>query len=219
MRKVLMGVVISAVLLAGCSGSDDEPTTGAGADRTSTTADGSSGTDTARPGGGDAEEPGDPVVEPGAVQPPAAWAADFCASFRSFVSSIDDAIAGAGEGIAPDDYEAQQQVLVGFFDLASDEAARVADELEEGGVPDVERGDELVAGLVERFDALSTSIGETSDAVGALAADPETFEAEASGLLATFQEDISSAGTSLTEIDEEYPSEELTTALASACAF
>ena len=219
MRRVLTWVAAASMLvLVACSGSDVAASDGTGAAGRSTT--------TAADGGGDdpgprTDDPTDdvPTVEPGTMQTPAAWAAAFCGSFDDFVAAVEEAIAGGGTGVLPDDYVAQQQALVEFFDLAADEAAAVATGLEDGGVPEVDRGDELVAGLVDRFESLSTSIQETSEAIAALDPDPATFEREASAFLTSFQEDISAAGSSLTEIDEEYPSDELTDALASACAF
>lgn len=147
------------------------------------------------------------------------WAEDFCGNFEGWLGNIQDASTSVGEDIQPGDIQGGKDAIVGLFESASAETETLITGIEDGGVPDVEDGDALVDDLLGRFDDFNVAIEEAKAGAENLPVDdPATFQTEVTSLTDTFETEVTTVGESFAELDAQYPSRELQSALSDSCS-
>jgi hypothetical protein len=222
MRTFLLALLAVIVLITGaCSSSgDDEPastTTGAGAPGTSE--DGNEEASDVEAGEAGADRPGDdgPSTDLVAVEE---WADNFCGDFQAWLDGVKGASEGLSSSISPGDIDGAKAAIVGLFDDVAAQTDTLISEIEDGGAPDIDDGEDFLADLVARFEAFHAAIsgaGTEADAVDT--ADPAAFQATITELVSTFQAETEAVGSSFTELDAQYADAELNEAVSSSCSF
>jgi hypothetical protein len=224
MRMLLLAMVAVIALTAGaCSSSgDDEPaatTTGAGTPGTSL--DGSeeaSGVDV-DDGDAGADRPGDDGPPTGLVAVDE-WADNFCGDFQAWLDGVKGASEGLSSSISPGDIDGAKAAIVGLFDDVAAQTDTLISEIEDGGAPDIDDGEDFLADLVARFEAFHAAIsGAATEADAVDTADPAAFQATITELVSTFQAETEAVGSSFAELDAQYADPELNEAVSSACSF
>ena len=81
----------------------------------------------------------------------------------------------------------------------------------------MERGDELVADLQDRFDGVQASFEAASADVAALDEDPATFQAALAEITDRIADELTVISSAIEELDATYPSTELASALDASC--
>ncbi len=211
MRKSLPAIVaVLALALAACgaSGDDDDA-----ADTTTTEAE-STTTEATEP-----EETTTTTTEPEgdgvAVED---WAVEFCGNFETWQGDVQAAAEDVQSQVTPGDMESAKTAIVGMLQTASDETQELIGQIEDGGAPDIDDGDQFLEDLVGKFQEFDGAIVAVRDDVDALdAGDPVTFQTEVESLLGTFETEVAGIGDSFQELDEEYPSADLNAAIQSSC--
>ncbi|MCU1369170.1 MAG: hypothetical protein JWO77_364 [Ilumatobacteraceae bacterium] len=209
MRKTLSIVAVAAAITllgaCGASGGSDASDTKA----TTTVAEKEAATTTTT----EAEPAGDTVEV-------AEWADSFCGTFSTWLSEIEDASNRVGTDITPGDVEGAKTAIADLFGTASTATQTLIGDLESAGAPDIEDGDQLVADLVEKFEAFDAAAQDAKADSEALSTDDATaFQADAEELTTRFQDEVNTVADSFGEIDTKYPSQELNDELTSACDF
>ena len=199
MRKIVASALamLSLILAAACgvSGSEATSTTKA----PSTTASETTTT----------EAPSDQI-------PVADWADAFCGNFGDWLDGIKAAGNDAGTGLSGGDLNGAKEAIVGLFDTASSVTQTLLTSLEEGGFPDMARGDQFVKDLIGKFEDFDQAIGAAKDGTNALdTTDRAKFRTDVTALLATFDKETAAVGDSFGELDTKYRSSELQAALSS----
>jgi hypothetical protein len=212
MRKTISIVAAVAALTflgaCGTSGGDDS------SDDTTTTAAASEETTTT-----EAEETTTTEADSDTVEV-SEWAASFCGSFDTWLGEIEDASSSVGDNITPGDVEGAKDAIAGLFGTASDATQTLIAEMEAAGAPDIEDGDQLVEDLIEKFNAFDEAALDAKADSEALSTDDLTaFQADAEALTTRFQDEVNTVADSFSEIDADYPSQELNEELNSACNF
>jgi len=214
MRKTLSIITVAAALTllgacgasGGSDGSSDEKTTTTAADKDAVTTT-------------EAEETTTTEADDDAVEV-AEWADGFCGSFTTWLEDIQSASSDVGGQVTPGDIESAKTAISGLFGTASDATQTLISDLEAGGAPDIEDGDQLVADLIEKFEAFDAASQDAKADTEALATDDiATFQADAEELTTRFQDEVNTVADSFTEIDANYPSQELNDEITSACNF
>ena len=204
MRKFLTALVAIAAfaLISGCGASG-------GSD---------SSANTAAPTTTAAAKPTTSTTEARSAVAVAAWADDFCGNFTTWLDEIKAASADIKDQVTPGDIGSAQQALVTLFGNASAATQKLINSLDQGGSPDVDKGDQLVADLVSKFEAFDkAALTAQSDAKALTSTDVTTFQSDADELTSRFQAEVTKVGDSFGEIDTKYPSSELNAALNSSC--
>lgn len=146
------------------------------------------------------------------------WADGFCGNFETWIANIKTAGENVGTGIQGGDVEAGKAAIVELFATASAETDTLITSIEDGGFPDIDQGDELVDDLIGKFNDFNEAITAARGEAEALPTDdPEAFGAEVEGLVTAFDEETTTVGNSFAELDADYPSPELSSALSSSC--
>lgn len=207
MRKTLAASATAAVLLlsaCGASGTQDEQAaTTSETSTTTTTEAATTTTESNTPEGAIAVDD---------------WAEDFCANFEGWIANIQTASENVGADIEPGDIEGGKETIVNLFELASAATESLISDIEAGGVPDVEDGDALVDDLTGKFEDFNGAIEDAkTEAEGIPIDDRAVFQLKITELTGTFENEVSAVGQSFSELDAEYPSRELQTALSSSC--
>lgn len=207
MRKlmvVLMVAVLGMGVLAACSDDADDA-----AASTTQAADSEEANGDERPsaeeGGDEPAGEGEPAAEPGQVLELDAWADEFCTSFVAWLDDREANIDGIDTSIAVTDYPAQQAALETFYEGEAEAAAELAERLEQGSVPDIDGGEELVAELASLFQELRGAADTAAEAVGALDPASPSFEADGQELNLAYQESIESTGERFLQVAERHP--------------
>ncbi len=220
MRKLLLALLAVLALFAGaCSSSGDDD---AGSTTTTASApDEAEGDETTTTGaeegdgdqGGD-EEPASDLVE---VE---AWADNFCGDFQAWLDGVKAASEGLSGSIAPGDIEGAKAAIVGLFDDVAGQTDTLITEIEDGGAPDIDDGEEFLADLVTKFEEFHAAITEAgAEAEAVDTADPAAFQATITELVSTFQAETETVGNSFSELDARYPDQDLNAAVTSSCSF
>jgi hypothetical protein len=147
------------------------------------------------------------------------WAGGFCDSFSTWLEDIQGASSDVGSDITPGDFDGAKAAIAGLFGTASDITTELIGDIEALGAPDIDDGDQLIADLIEKFDGFVAAVDAAEADTEALEADPATFEADIAALTERFSAEVEIVGDSFAEIDEDYPSPELTAAINESCAF
>ncbi|MBA3283210.1 MAG: hypothetical protein H0U29_13365 [Acidimicrobiia bacterium] len=146
------------------------------------------------------------------------WATGFCGNFESWIANIKTAGENVGTGIQGGDINAGKQAIIGLFQTASAETDTLITSLQDGGYPDIEDGDQLVGDLEAKFADFNQAIRTAQGQAEALPTDdPAAFGTEVQSLVATFDKETTAVGESFAELDAEYPSPELSSALSASC--
>lgn len=211
MRKlmvVLMVAVLGAGALGACSDDADdarasttEPgdATGGGAD------DGAGEDPPAGEGEGEGEGEGGPAPEPGRVLGLDAWADEFCTSFVAWLDDREANLEGIDTTVAVTDYPAQQAALEAFYEGEAEAAGALVERLEQGSVPNLDGGDELVAELTSLFVELGDAASTAAEAAAALDSSSASFEADGQQLNLEYQSSLEATGDRFLAIAEDYP--------------
>lgn len=221
MRKILAIVflVLAATVGAAC-----------GADGGDESADPTTTTTTGAPETTEADEPDDTTtteVEETTMTEPGGgdidvevWAADFCGNFTGWITALQTASSGVTEGLAPGDLGGGKTAIVGLFSTVADETTTLISSIEEGGAPDIEDGDALVDDLLVRFEDFGDAIETAETEAAALPTDDgAAFQSEVTRITGTFETEITEVTDSFAELDTDYPSAELQSALTESCDF
>jgi hypothetical protein len=148
------------------------------------------------------------------------WADTFCGSFSTWLDDIQTASSGVADNVTPGDIDSAKTAIADLFGTASEATQTLIDELESGGAPDIDDGDQLVEDLVEKFQAFDDAAQKAKADTEDLASDDiSTFQSEADELTTTFQDEVGKVADSFSEIDSKYKSEELNAELDKACDF
>lgn len=221
MRKLLLALLAVLALFAGaCSSSGDDDTAstttaspagseddGEGAETTTT------GSDEEDDQGGDEEPPSDQVeVE--------AWAENFCGDFQAWLDGVKAASEGLSGSITPGDIEGAKAAIVGLFDDVAGQTETLITEIEDGGAPAIDDGEDFLADLVAKFEEFHAAITEAGTEAEAVdTSDPAGFQATITELVSTFQAETETVGNSFSELDARYPDPDLNAAVTSSCSF
>jgi len=150
----------------------------------------------------------------------AAWADDFCGNFSAWLDEIQSASGDVASKVTPGDIESAKTAIADLFGTASDATQTLISELESGGAPDIEDGDQLVDDLIEKFQAFDDAAQKAKTETEGLASDDiSTFQSEADQLTTTFQDEVNKVADSFTEIDQKYQSSELNSEIKKSCNF
>lgn len=194
--------VLTLGVLAGCGGSSSDD---AAADKTTSSKPRATTTSSTEP-------------EADAVAP-ATWAATFCEDLGVWTAAIGTASEAVGEGVEVGDPASSQMAVSGLYGESSTATQAFIDEIEAAGVPDIEKGDQFVADLVEAFESFDAAAIEAKAGVEALATDDiAAFQADIDELGAGFQTAIDEVSYAISELGTTYPSTELNNALTESCA-
>ena len=148
------------------------------------------------------------------------WADDFCGNFSAWLDEIKSASSGVTDSITPGDMESAKTAIAGLFESASTATQDLISQLQDGGAPDIEDGDQLVEDLITKFQAFDDAAQTAKADTEALATDDATtFQSDADELTTRFQDEVNTVADSFGEIDTKYPSSELQDALSSSCDF
>ncbi len=148
------------------------------------------------------------------------WAETFCGSFGTWLDDIQTASSGVGDKVTPGDVGSAQTAIADLFGDASGATQTLISDLEAGGAPDIEDGDQLVDDLIEKFQAFDDAAQSAKSDIEDLdTSDVATFQDEADKLTTQFQDEVQTVADSFSEIDAKYPSTELNDALNSSCDF
>lgn len=208
-------VFVSACGASGGSGGSLKATTTTAAD-TSTTAGGSNTTTTTE----DTTTTTSKGSSGGDTIAVAAWADDFCGNFGSWIDDIKSISSKAGDGLSAGDVAGAKQAVVDLFGNASDRTQQLIDDIDSGGVPDMDNGDELVKDLEGKFTDFDDAIQSAkSDASDLETSDGTQFQSDVQDLLKRFQTEVKDVGDSFSELDAKYPSRDFQQALKSSCNF
>lgn len=210
MRKtslaLLTALALTFVSACGASGGDDASkdtsTTAAAADKTTTTK-APETTTTAGSENLDVKE----------------WADGFCGSFGNWLDDIKAASANVSTSITPGDLSGAKTAIVNLFDTASKETESLISDIQDGGTPDINRGDQLVDDLIGKFKDFDEAITAAKTEAESLPIDnPTEFQAKVTTLVSTFQTETQTVGDSFGELDAKYNSQELNDALNASCS-
>ena len=132
------------------------------------------------------------------------YVGSLCSAAGNFSTTLVEGQVALQEAAAGDiTPEEGKEQLGGFFDDASSAAENAASEIEEGGVPDVENGEEIADALSTAFEDVAAALGDAQGQVESLPTDSEdSFQTAAEDLATGFQDDVSSIGEGLTELGE-----------------
>jgi hypothetical protein len=206
--RKLMVIVVVALLgmgaLASCSDGDEGSDGTSGSDR-SAEADGGKGGASADDGDASEGDEGQPDGEPGQELELEAWAEEFCASFVGWLDAREANLDGIDTSVAVTDYPAQQAALEAFYTGESEAAADLVVQLEEGSVPDIEGGDQLVADLATLFGELRDAAALAGQGVSDLDPSSSSFEADGQQLNLEYQTSLEETGERFTAISDQYP--------------
>lgn len=148
------------------------------------------------------------------------WAKEFCTSFdawRSDIATASEAIEGQ---ITVGDAASLQTATVTFFTSASASTQTLISQIEDGGAPDIDDGDELVGDLTAGFEQVDEAAQNAVTATNAQPTEDIASLQKATDLLvAQFQTDVEEVAESFSAIDEDFPSTELSEAITSSCRF
>jgi hypothetical protein len=154
------------------------------------------------------------------VVPVATWADTFCGSFSTWLADIEKASNTVGDDVDQGDVDAAKTAIADLFGTASTATQTLISDMKADGAPDITDGDQLVADLIEKFEAFDAAANDAKTEAGSLPdGDVDEFKAAATELTDQFQDEISTVADSFTEIDKNYPSAELSKELTSACDF
>lgn len=149
-----------------------------------------------------------------------AWADSFCGSFGTWLDAIEAASSGVADEVVPGDIASAKTAISNLFGTASTATEGLIAELEDGGAPDIDDGDQLVDDLIAKFDAFNEAAQAAQADTEALAnEDIASFQGAADELTTRFQDEVNTVADSFGEIDTDYPSPELNAALTASCDF
>lgn len=215
LMALLALILVSACGASGGDDSADDTTTTAGGSVTTTEPDATTTTEeeTTTTEESTTTEPTDPDAV--AVEE---WATGFCGNFETWIANIKTAGENVGTGIQGGDINAGKAAIVGLFQTASAETDTLITSLQDGGFPDIENGDQLVGDLEGKFADFNEAIRTAQGQAEALPTDdPAAFGTEVQSLVATFDQETTAVGESFAELDADYPSPELSSALSASC--
>lgn len=148
------------------------------------------------------------------------WAEDFCGNFEGWIGDIQGASESVADDIEPGDIQGGKDAIVNLFEVASTETESLIADIEAGGVPDVEDGDQLVDDLTSKFEDFNGAIEDAKAQAETIPVDdPAAFQTQVTELTGTFETEVTAVGESFSELDAKYPSRELQSALSSSCNF
>lgn len=146
------------------------------------------------------------------------WANGFCGSFQGWLDDVQAAGSSVGDSIKPGDISGAKAAIVNMFTTVSRDTQSLISSLEDGGSPDIKRGDDFVSELIGKFqkfdDAIITAKGE---AEGLPLDNPTEFKSQVDALVATFTAETQSVGDSFGELDSKFQSAELNAAIGESC--
>lgn len=219
MRKLLLALLaVLALFAGGCSSSGDEET---GSATTAAAPDGGDGDGTTTTGSeeGDGDEGGDEEPASDLVEVEA-WADNFCGDFQAWLDGVKAASEGLSGSIAPGDIEGAKAAIVDLFDDVAGQTETLITEIEDGGAPDIDDGEQFLADLLTKFEEFHTAITDAgAEAEAVDTADPAAFQATITELVSTFQAETETVGNSFSELDARYPDQDLNAAVTSSCSF
>lgn len=219
MRKFfsLLFALGALTFLAGCgaSGGDDEA---AGNDTTTTVAPSTTeaieGTSTTEPPEATTTTTAGSVT--GGARDVDSWADDFCLSFQGWLDGLQTSSEAAVEAMREVNLP---QGKAGILALLEDVGAQTSDlvtELESNGYPDVTGGEDLVAELIDRFNAFEAAIKTAHTQAETIPTNsPEEFQTQIESVMGAFQDEVTVVGDSFSELDVRYPDPDLQAALLS----
>lgn len=222
MRRSLSALlaVLALVFVSACgaSGGDDDAadettTTEASGDAT-TTSEPDEDDDTTTTTEDDDEQPSGDLVE---VE---AWADDFCGSFETWLDEVQAASGSVTDSITPGDMEGAKAAIINLFGTVATHTETLIGDIESGGAPDIDDGDDFLDDLIVKFEDFHAAI-ETAraEAETVSTSDPVAFQNEFTELLATFQTETETVGNSFSELDAKYSDRDLNAAVESSCDF
>lgn len=204
-RRPLALLIAAAFLLAACSSDDDD--SGSPTSETQTT------TTTASTDDPESDEIEGPVLD--------RVAGDVCGAVDTWSTAISDAYEATPAALAgADDIEAARGVVVDWMGSMSDHTGALVGELEGIDLDQAEPLEPFVADLAQRFEGLRGIVEDhqaqaeelTTSALGA-------FRTEVADLVDEFNTALADLPTVFDDLNTSYPSEDLQSALASACEF
>ena len=143
-----------------------------------------------------------------------------CGDFQAWLDGVKASSEGITSSITPGDIEGAKAAIVGLFDDVAGQTETLIGEIEDGGAPDIEGGEDFLADLVGKFEEFHTAITEAgAEAEAVDTADPAAFQSTITGLVSTFQSETETVGNSFSELDAKYPDPDLNEAVGSACSF
>lgn len=223
MRRSLSAflAVLALVFVSACgaSGGDDDAaeettTTEASGDATTTSESGEDEEETTTTSEDDDEQPSGDLVEVDA------WADDFCGNFETWLDEVQAASENVTDSVTPGDMVGAKAAIIDLFGTVSTHTETLIGEIESGGAPDIDDGEDFLADLVVKFEDFHAAI-ETAraEAETVSTTDPVAFQNEFTELLATFQTETETVGNSFSELDAKYSDRDLNAAVESSCDF
>jgi hypothetical protein len=210
-RKLMVFVMVAVLgigALAACSDGDEGSDGPGGSDQASDASDGEGrddgGSDGAEGDPSDGDD-GQPAGEPGQELALEAWAEEFCANFVGWLDAREANLDGIDTSVAVTDYPAQQAALEAFYTGEAAAADDLVVQLEQGSVPDLDDGEQLVADLTDLFGQLRDAAATAAEEVAALDPASSTFEADGQQLNLEYQTSLEDTGEQFTAISDEYP--------------
>lgn len=201
-KTLLVGSVLAAALLAGCSGTSNGGNSSAST--SSSTSSSSSVASSSAPSV--ATESSDEAVatsedsamteSSGSVEPATldaqstAWFSTMCKGFSGAATGMMSAMGGMSAVSAATDPAATKDTLVTAFQATAQAFTDTSAELSDLPAPTIDNGEKFATDFVTAFDSIGAALGATTDK---LAATPVTDQASLAAALTTFQTDAENA--------------------------
>lgn len=153
-------------------------------------------------GGGDGEPEG---------REPAEWVADVCSAVGAWAEGVQEESTALGEAAqGAENLEEARDDFVEFFDQVIERTDRMLAEIDDAGAPAVEDGEAIAEDLRSALEPIQDAFEDArADAENLPTDDPGAFQAGATRIGETVQEEAQAIGRTFDELEREYDVPEL----------